>query len=66
MTHVSCKSLSIYEGWMENSSTIGEVQTEGENSQMKKPTDVTRGEKKNASKRHFKLRGAAACNFILR
>ena len=27
---------------MENSSTIGEVQTEGENSQMKKPTDVTR------------------------
>ena len=39
---------------------------QGENSQMKKPTDVTRGEKKNASKRHFKLRGAAACNFILR
>ena len=46
MTHVRRKSLSIYEGWMENSSTIGEVRTEGENSQMKKPTDVTRSEKK--------------------
>ena len=35
---------SILEGRMENSSTTCEVQTEGENSQMEMPTDVTCGE----------------------
>ena len=46
---------SILEGRMENSSTTCEVQTEGENSQIEMPTDVTCGE--NSRKEQMQVSG---------
>ena len=46
---------SILEGRMENSSTSCEGQTEGENSQMEMPTDVTCGE--NSRKEQMQVSG---------
>ena len=44
---------SIFQGRMENSNTTGEVQTEGENNQMEKPTDV-------------EIRGKNKCKYFIR